>query len=143
VLALKILAERNEQAAKAAADAAAGIVAPTKKSTKPKAPPKAASIVKESSVSSRDVTPGYADRIPMSISEQIKSEGRARKAASAIPSSNHGSPGPTSAPKQSSPAPVLVKSEKPPTKKKGTAAPVKRPKPKAKPEGRHYSDSEF
>ncbi|PQE24422.1 hypothetical protein CJF30_00009920 [Rutstroemia sp. NJR-2017a BBW] len=135
VLALKILAERNEQAAKAAADAAAGIVAPNKKSAKPKAPPKTASIAKESSISSRDVTPGFTDRAPMSISEQIKSEGRARKAASAIPSSNHGSPGPTSAPKQSSPAPVQVKPEKPPTKKKGTAAPVKRPKTKAKPEG--------
>ncbi|RDL41060.1 uncharacterized protein BP5553_01039 [Venustampulla echinocandica] len=64
---------------------------------------------------------------PLSISEQIKSEGRARKAPSAAPSSKQGTPAPSSASKLSSPAPS-VKPEKPATKKKGTAAPVRRPK---------------
>ena len=84
---------------------------------------------REPSSSSRDATPGMS----LSISEQIKQEGRARKAPSAAPTSKQGTPAPTTA---SSPAPKIEKPpapkvDKPVPKKKGTAAPVKKPtKPK-------------
>lgn len=101
----------------------------TSKPARPKAPPKKPAAVKqEHSNSSRDVTPSWGDRVPMSISEQIKSEGRHRKALSAAPSSKQGTPAPSS--KMGSPQPPPPKADRPP-KKKGTAAPVKRPpKPK-------------
>ncbi|QSZ36581.1 hypothetical protein DSL72_006461 [Monilinia vaccinii-corymbosi] len=130
-LALRILEERNAKEAEAAADLAAGIAPPSKKTPKPKAP----KIPKAPSISSRDGTPGFNDRIPLSISEQIKSEGRARKG---LPSTSQGSPGPSSH-KHNSPAPSQIKSEKAEKsipKKKGTAAPIKKVRPKgAKPEG--------
>ncbi|ESZ94798.1 hypothetical protein SBOR_4817 [Sclerotinia borealis F-4128] len=131
-LALRILKERDEKEAEAVADLAAGIAPPPKRTPKPKAPPK---MPKAPSTSSRDGTPGFNDRISLSISEQIKSEGRARKA---LPYSSHGSPGPSAA-KYSSPAPSQIKSERaerPGPKKKGTAATIKKVRPKgAKPEG--------
>ncbi|TGO61216.1 hypothetical protein BCON_0029g00590 [Botryotinia convoluta] len=129
-LALRILKERDEKEAEAAADLAAGIAPPPKRTSKPKPPPR---IPKAPSASSRDGTPSFNDRIPLSISEQIKSEGRARKA---LPSSSQGSPGP-SAPKHSSPVPSQIKSEKGPMlKKKSAVAPFKKFQPKAaKPEG--------
>lgn len=129
-LALRILKERDEKEAEAAADLAAGIAPPPKRTPKPKPPPR---IPKAPSTSSRDGTPSFNDRIPLSISEQIKSEGRARKA---LPSSSQGSPGP-SAPKHSSPVPSQIKSEKGPMlKKKSSVAPFKKTQPKsAKPEG--------
>jgi COMPASS component SPP1 len=98
---------------------------------KPKAPKKTSAVVKtEASNSSRDGTP-WVDRVPMSISEQIKSEGRARKAPSAAPSSKQSTPVPVSLTgvKTGSPPPKV---DKPPPKKKGTAAPVKKP---SKPRG--------
>ncbi|RAL66020.1 hypothetical protein DID88_005681 [Monilinia fructigena] len=131
-LALRILEERNAKEAEAAADLAAGIAPPSKKAPKPKAPPK---MPKAPSTSSRDGTPSLNDRIPLSISEQIKSEGRSRKG---LPSSSQGSPGP-SAHKHNSPAPSQIKSEKVDKsvpKKKGIAAFIKKARPKgAKPEG--------
>lgn len=131
-LALQILKERDEKEAEEAANMAAGIVPAPKRAPKPKAPLR---LPKASSMSSRDNTPSFNDRVPLSISEQIKSEGRSRKA---MTSSSHGSPGP-SAHKFSSPAPPQVKSEKPEkplAKKKSTAPTIKKARPKgAKPEG--------
>lgn len=130
-LALQMLAEKKAKAAAAAAEEAAGsstTPAPKTSTPKPKLTkktPAPATVKKEPSSSSRDVTPG-GDKMPMSISEQIKSEGRARKALSAAPSSNHGTPAPSSAPKMSSPVPLPPKIEKPTPKKKGTAAPFKK-----------------
>jgi COMPASS component SPP1 len=71
----------------------------------------------------------------MSISEKIKSEGRARKAPSVAPSDNDAQ-GSSAAVKMGSPATPhhpAPKAEKP--KKKGTAAPVKKRAPKPKAEG--------
>lgn len=67
--------------------------------------------------------------IPLSISEQIKSEGRNRK-VSAGPSSSRGTPAPVAGPSKSSPilVPVSSKIEKPVTKKKGIAASIKKTK---------------
>lgn len=119
-LALTILKERDEKEAEAVADLAAGIAPPPKRTPKPKIPQR---MPKARSASSRDGTPSFNDKIPLSISEQIKSEGRARKA---LPSSSQGSPGP-SAHKRNSPAPSQIKSEKTekpvPKKKVTTAAP--------------------
>jgi COMPASS component SPP1 len=71
----------------------------------------------------------------MGIAEKIKSEGRARKAPSAAPSSDRGTPAPTPAKKANSPAPPPPpKMDKPP-KKKGTAAHVKKSTQKSKTEG--------
>jgi COMPASS component SPP1 len=84
----------------------------------------------------------------MSISEKIKSEGRARKAPPAVPSPKQGTPAPSTAPKQgtpsastkqgtpssgpkmNSPAPEKASSVPPPKiqkpAKKGTATTVKK-----------------
>lgn len=141
-LALKILKERDEKEAEAAADLAAGIVPPPKKVPKPRPPPR---MPKAPSTGSRDGTPGFTDMIPLSISEKIKSEGRSRKA---LPSSSQGSgsPGPSSH-KYSSPAPSQIKSEKAGKslpKKKSSAVTSKQARPKgAKPEGNvayHFDD---
>ncbi|CAD6444447.1 22507518-6eea-42ef-86ce-b6e344c48e92 [Sclerotinia trifoliorum] len=130
-LALRILKERDEKEAEAAADLAAGIVPTPKRIPKPKPPPRP----KAPSTSSRDGTPSFNDRVPLSISEQIKSEGRARKT---LPPSSQGSPGPPG-PKHSSPVPSQMKSEKAEKslpKKKSTVTSTKKARPKgAKPEG--------
>jgi hypothetical protein len=106
-LAIRMLAENKEKHAKAVAAAkAAGVPLSAIRAT-PKAatmPPKKKEIKKEASTSSRDGTPG-GDTIPMSISEKIKSEGRARKAPpAAAPSSSQGSPAPPTMPKQGTPS---------------------------------------
>lgn len=107
-LAIRMLAENKEKHAKAVAAAkAAGLPLSAVRST-PKAsttmPPKKKEIKKEASTSSRDGTPG-GDAIPMSISEKIKSEGRARKPLPApAPSSSQGTPAPSTAPKPGTPS---------------------------------------
>jgi COMPASS component SPP1 len=123
LLAIEMMAEKKEKLKAGGAG--------SKAAAKPKPLKKGPAVVKtEASNSSRDGTP-CIDRVPMSISEQIKSEGRARnKAPSAAPSSKQGTPVPVPLPgvKTGSPPPKI---EKPPPKKKGTAAPVKKPtKPK-------------
>jgi COMPASS component SPP1 len=128
VLALSMLKEKMEKLKKEKE----GGTLPTPKPKAP-APKKAAPVKKESSTGSRDATPG-GDIMPMSISEKIKSEGRARKASSAGPSSAQGTPAPAPAMK-SSPAPPAAKIDKPATKKKGTAAPVKKPTKKTNVQG--------
>ncbi|RDW92511.1 hypothetical protein BP5796_01905 [Coleophoma crateriformis] len=83
----------------------------------------------EPSSSSRDATPTSDKMAAMSISEQIKSEGRNRKAVSVGPStsSNQGTPGPSSAPTVPKMSPT--KPDKPSSlKRKGTATVVKKPK---------------
>ncbi len=129
VLALSMLKEKMEKIKK---EKEGGIM-PT---PKPKAPAtkKAGPVKKEISTISRDATPG-GDIMPMSISEKIKSEGRARKASSAGPSSSHGTPAPSATAMKSSPAPPTAKIDKPTTKKKGTAAPVKKPTKKTNVQG--------
>ncbi|TVY38786.1 Set1 complex component [Lachnellula subtilissima] len=110
----------------------AAILPPKTTTPKPKAPTKKVqpppSLKQELSTSSRDETPGV-DKMPLSISEQIKQEGRPRKAPSAAPSSHQGTPAPSTASKVDSPP---AKIEKPPppkagVKKKGTAAVVRKP----------------
>jgi COMPASS component SPP1 len=144
-LALRMLASNREKHAQAVAAAkAAGVpFSPLTKISTPVTPgmapkKKEATIKKETSSSSRDGTPG-GDGIPMSISEKIKSEGRARKAPPPAPSSSQGTPAPSTAPKQgtpsigptmNSPAPEKASSV-PPSKiqkpaKKGTATTVKK-----------------
>jgi len=126
-LALKMLEEKKndllQQVAVVRAAVASGKPIPA---SKPKPQPVKKVERKESFTDLRDDA-FTSDNIPMSISEKIKSEGRARKvpsdAPSASASSNHGSPAPTMAPKMSSPAPPKV--DKPP-KKRGIAAPVKK-----------------
>ena len=106
------------------------ILPPKTTTPKPKAPTKKAqppALKQEPSTSSRDGTPGM-DKMPLSISEQIKQEGRPRKAPSAAPSSQQGTPAPSIASRMDSPT---LKTDKPPPpkpgiKKKGTAAPVKK-----------------
>jgi COMPASS component SPP1 len=128
-LALTMLEEKK-------AKEAAGV--PPRATPKPKIPAakktQPATTKKEPSTGSRDATPGL-DMMSMSISEKIKFEGRARKTSSAAPPSNSGTPAPSSAPKMSSPAPPAAKVEKPATKKKGTAAPVKKQVKRQKVEG--------
>ncbi|KAF4627454.1 hypothetical protein G7Y89_g10701 [Cudoniella acicularis] len=139
-LALVMMKEKKEKAAAAAVGGVSGAPKAPPKPKPAKKPP--ATVKKESSTSSRDVTPG-GDRIPLSISEQIKSEGRPRKAPSAAPSSKQSTPAPTAAPKLSSPVPPPPpppKIEKPPMKKKGTAAPIKKPS-KPKSEGKPNSST--
>ncbi|KAG9238736.1 hypothetical protein BJ875DRAFT_415639 [Amylocarpus encephaloides] len=116
-LALKMMAEKKEKLrVGGSSKTAVG---------RPKAPKKQTPIIKtEPPGSSRDNTPG-GDRIPMSLSEQIKIDGRARKAPSAAPSSQHGTPAPSTASKMGSPPPKMDKPP-PPPKKKGTAAPIKK-----------------
>ncbi|KAH8654534.1 hypothetical protein BGZ60DRAFT_418706 [Tricladium varicosporioides] len=141
-LALVMMKEKMEKIASGVAPRAA---------PKPKPAPtvKKPTVKKEPSASSRDVTP-FGDKMSMSISEQIKAEGRARKAPSVAPSapsasSKQGTPVPTVAPKTGSPPPLAApKIDKHPLKKKGTAAPVKRPpKPKSenKPKEHHPTQS--
>lgn len=96
-------------------------------------------IKKEASTSSRDGTPG-GDVIPMSISEKIKSEGRARKAPPAPPSSSQGTPAPSSAPKQGTPSATVkqgtpssgLQMNSPAPEKASTVLPPKAPKPAKK-----------
>jgi COMPASS component SPP1 len=151
ILALRMLASNKEKHAQAVAAAkAVGVPfahSTSKTSTPAMAPKKEATIKKETSSSSRDGTPG-GDAIPMSISEKIKSEGRARKAPPPAPSSSQGTPAPSTAPKQgtpsasakqgtpsigpkmNSPAPEKASSVPPPKiqkpAKKGTATTVKK-----------------
>lgn len=108
----------------------AAILPPKTATPKPRVPTKKVqppSLKQELSSSSRDETPAM-DRMPLSISEQIKQEGRPRKAPSAAPSSHQGTPAPSTASKIDSPPPKI---EKPPppkaVKKKGTAAPARKP----------------
>ncbi|TAQ85947.1 hypothetical protein B7494_g5713 [Chlorociboria aeruginascens] len=130
ILAIQMHEEKNKAAA---ARAAGGIGNPGSKASAAKPKPPVAklqistNIKNEASASSRDPTPG-ADKIQLSISEQIKSAGRAAKAASATASSDRGTPAPMAAPKLNSPAPTAPKVEKSTPKKKGTAAPVKKVK---------------
>lgn len=142
-LALRMLVENKEKHANAIAKGGPYFAVP--KPPKPKPGLERAGSVgikREDSVDFHEITPGG---MPMSISEKIKSEGRKRKALSDTPSSQHGTPAPSIIQKLSSPAPRLGspapgKMDKPPSKKKGTAAPVKKPGPKKqKPEGRHAS----
>lgn len=134
-LALKMLEEKREKAKKVAE----GGLSTPKSTQKAKAPATAkksdfpATIKKETSTASRDASPG-GDKMTMGIAEKIKSEGRARKTSSVAPS-DHGTPGPSSAPKMSSPAPPPAKMEKPAPKKRGTATTVKKPGPKPKNRG--------
>ena len=147
VLAIKMLAENKEKYAQAVAAArASGIplsaIRSTPKTSTPTMAPKKKEIKKEASSSSRDGTPG-GEGIPMSISEKIKSEGRARKAPPNPPSSNQGTPAPSTAPKQGTPvkqgtpssglrinSPAPEKATPPPKApkpaKKGTATSVKK-----------------
>lgn len=109
----------------------ATILPPKTTTPKPKAAPKKVqppTLPQEPSSSSRDGTP-FADKMPLSISEQIKQEGRPRKAPSAAPSSKQGTPAPSTAAKMDSPTPKTDKSIVPKAalKKKGTAAVVKKP----------------
>jgi COMPASS component SPP1 len=136
-LAVTMLAEKKEKARSdynSQSDmtgSSSGTILPPKtakpKKVTPIPPPQP--LKREPSSSSRDATPG----MPLSISEQIKQEGRARKAPSAAPSSKQGTPAPTTA---GSPVPKIEKPpapkvDKPVTKKKGIAAPIKKPtKPK-------------
>ena len=69
----------------------------------------------------------------MSISEKIKSAGRARKASSAAPSDHDASGSSVVSGIMASPDPPAPKAEKP--KKKGTAAPIKKRGLKPKTEG--------
>jgi COMPASS component SPP1 len=142
-LAIKMLASNKEKHANAIAAAkASGVplsaVRSTPKASTPAMAPKKKEIKKEASSSSRDGTPG-GDAIPMSISEKIKSEGRARKAPPAPPSSSQGTPAPSSAPKQGTPS-ATVKQGTPsggvqmnsPVPEKANAPPPKMPKPAKK-----------
>ncbi len=142
ILALRMLAENKQKHALAVAAATASGI-PLSSTPKPSTPAmpkkKEVTVKKEPSSSSRDGTPG-GDTMPMSISEKIKSEGRARKAPPAAPSSKQGTPAPSSAskqgtpssgPKMNSPAPEKANSVPPPPKiqkpaKKGTATSVKK-----------------
>jgi COMPASS component SPP1 len=113
----------------------APILPPKTTTPKPKAPTKKVqppTLKQEPSTNSRDGTPG-ADKMPLSISEQIKQEGRPRKAPSAAPSSQQGTPAPSTTSRMDSPTSKIDKPPppKPAIKKKGTATPVKKPtKPK-------------
>jgi COMPASS component SPP1 len=166
-LAERMLKENKEKHAKAVAAAAASglplsAVRSTPKSSTSTLAPKKKEIKKETSTSSRDGTPG-GDVIPMSISEKIKSEGRARKAPPPPPSSSQGTPAPSTAPKQGTPSgtakqgtpssgpqmnsPGLEKdSSVPPPKvqkpaKKGTATTVKKQHAKkAKSDGMRFTE---
>jgi COMPASS component SPP1 len=138
-LALKMLEEKKDdllqQVAAVRAAVASGKPIPV---SKPKPPPIKMKVEKKESFTDLRDDTFTSDNIPMSISEKIKSEGRARKFNSDAPSvsasSNHGSPAPSTAPKMSSPAPA--KADKPPSKKRGTAAPVKKSAAKKpRPEG--------
>ncbi|KAH7336233.1 hypothetical protein BKA65DRAFT_403055 [Rhexocercosporidium sp. MPI-PUGE-AT-0058] len=136
-LALRMLVENKEKHYKAVAAALAGghvhLPKAVQKAKSPAVRPETVGIKKERSEEFYDLAPGA---VPMSISEKIKSEGRKRKAPSDTPSSQQGTPAPTTTQKLSSPAPksgspAPTKMEKPPIpKKKGTAAPVKKPAPK-------------
>jgi len=141
VLAIKMLAENKEKYAQAVAAAkASGIplsaIRSTPKVSTPTMAPKRKEIKKEASSSSRDGTPGY-DGIPMSISEKIKSEGRARKVPPNPPSSNQGTPAPSTAPKQGTPSVgakqgTPSKANSPGAEKTSSIPPPKAPKPAKK-----------
>ncbi|KAL2069027.1 hypothetical protein VTL71DRAFT_15365 [Oculimacula yallundae] len=138
-LALRMLVENKEKHYKAVAAALAGghsyMPKAAQKARSPAARSESVSIKKERSEEFSDLAPGA---VPMSISEKIKSEGRERKVPSDTPSSQ-GTPAPSTSQKMSSPAPksgspAPTKMDKPPIpKKKGTAAPLKRPTPKRPP----------
>ncbi|PVH88897.1 hypothetical protein DL98DRAFT_565742 [Cadophora sp. DSE1049] len=136
-LALRMLVENKEKHYKAVAAALAGghayMPKAAQKAKSPAVKPEPIGIKKERSEEFYDLAPGA---VPMSISEKIKAEGRKRKAPSDTPSSQQGTPAPSTTQKLSSPAPksgspAPTKMDKPPIpKKKGTAAPVKKPAPK-------------
>ena len=137
-LALRMLGENKEKHYKAVAAALAGghayMPKAAQKAKSPAVKPEPIGIKKERSEEFSDLVPGA---VPMSISEKIKAEGRKRKAPPTdTPSSQQGTPAPSTAQKLSSPAPksgspAPTKMDKPPVpKKKGTAAPVKKPAPK-------------
>jgi COMPASS component SPP1 len=128
-LALKMLEEKREKRKREMEGG--GPPPKVKKVAPPKQP---ATIMKEQSSSSRDVTPG-ADNLSMGIAEKIKSQGRARKQSSLPPSSDRGTPAPSTSAQATTP-PKTVASE---SKKKGTAQPVKKPVPKPKPQGMYMS----
>ncbi|KAE9380042.1 hypothetical protein N431DRAFT_448859 [Stipitochalara longipes BDJ] len=143
VLALKMHAENKEKYAQAVAAAkASGVplsaIRSTPKISTPTMAPKKKEIKKEASSSSRDGTPG-GDGIPMSISEKIKSEGRARKGPP-NPPSNQGTPAPSTAPKQGTPSAVGKQGtpssgprvNSPAPEKAGSVPPPKAPKPTKK-----------
>lgn len=143
ILSLRMMSENKEKHYRAVAAALAG-----GQPYVPKAPPKPrvtsvkheiVGIKKETSEESWDMTPGA---MPMSISEKIKSEGRKRKAPSDATSSQQGTPAPSSTQRLSSPAAPKLASPVPPRidnrvshKKKGTAAPLKRPPKKSLADG--------
>ena len=137
-LALRMLGENKEKHYKAVAAALAGGQAympkAAQKAKSPAVRPEPIGIKKERSEEFYDLAPGA---VPMSISEKIKAEGRKRKAPPIdTPSSQQGTPAPSTSQKLSSPAPksgspAPTKMDNPPLpKKKGTAAPVKKPAPK-------------
>lgn len=125
LLALQILEERQAKAAQAANQPPGGdSMAGKSNKTKPPKVKKAASEHASSDVSSsRDVTPA-ADKKAIPSIEQFKAEKNTTKASSATPSSS----------KQGTPAPSTTKAidfavkDKSTVKKKGTAAPVKKPR---------------
>ncbi|TVY56256.1 Set1 complex component spp1, partial [Lachnellula suecica] len=137
-LAVTMMAEKKQKAQKEYnAHLAGGIggrsysaILPPTKATAPKPKPKTQTptLKKEPSTSSRDGTPGGDRMQPLSISEQIKQEGRARKAPSVAPSSKQSTPAPSTA-RMESPSSKIDKSSppRPVVKKKGIAAPVKKP----------------
>lgn len=131
-LAIIMMAEKKEKMKAGLINAATGkAIAPKSKTAK-----KPTTVIKkEPSTSSRDVTPGGMG-IPLSISEQIKANGRAQKQPSAAPSSKQGTPVPSSS-KMGSPPPPTPKLDRPPTKKKGTASVIKKP---TRPKGPGMSD---
>jgi COMPASS component SPP1 len=142
ILALRMLAENKQKHSLAVATAAASglpLSSTPKASTPSMAKKKDPTVKKEPSSSSRDGTPG-GDAIPMSISEKIKSEGRARKAPPAAPSSNQGTPAPSTAPKQGTPSASTKQStpssgpklNSPAPDKASSAPPPKMPKPAKK-----------
>lgn len=121
-LAIVMMAEKKEKLKAGLISAVTGKSIPSKS----KVAKKPTTVVKkEPSTSSRDVTPGGMG-IPLSISEQIKANGRAQKQPSAAPSSKQGTPAPGSS-KMGSPPPPAPKLDRPPTKKKGTASVIKKP----------------
>jgi len=129
-LALKMLEEKREKRKR---EMEGGGPAPKAKKPAPvKKHDLPASIKNEPSSFSRDVTPG-GDSMTMGIAEKIKSQGRARKAVSVAPSSDHGTPAPSASSPPKMAAPDLA------GKKKGNALPVKKTSTKPKPQGTSMS----
>jgi COMPASS component SPP1 len=122
-LAISMLKDNKMKYKQKKAAEASGATSKPKPAPKPTAP-KATSSQKASILSEPTIG---GDAVPMSISEKIKSEGRNRKAASVAPSATASScrGTPPLVQKSDSPAPS-IKMEKGPTRKKGTAALVKK-----------------